>query len=538
MLSSIAAIAAHNHSAVACVVGCHGDSGALAMYRPATEDRGLKQDEEAPCLQMQGKLVGLPGVPTAVAWSDSTLACGTCEGTVELFRADAASRGGPIQSLAATHSLQPQKAAAASARLRPAGTGYVAVGAADSRNSNRICAIVNGVPCLWDGDGHPLNLGAGWSDVRCGVASGLDLDWDKGLVFLGASHVCGNDVYALDPRASDAPSQRHPELAASPSPVRTASVALHLRGAHMAAVSSVRCSPLQSHWVASAGCDGLVKVWDVRRADSCVFRLAWHLSAVTDVSWSWAHSEVLVSGGRDGSQRFWHLGLAPHPQLAAADGGWEQQELVGCCMVSWHGHPLDTIAASVTGSLQAARMSPRKLWQPLVRRVVQRLCAGVAHAREAGGNDSGPASSEQRAMEKSAQQVAMAAALRRQDDGARALVALLPVLSWPGDLAGLDAGERFSCMMLSAEDLRDLNKRASELQDTLLHAGAEAPSARGGAAVARVLCWHEAGAVLSATPVAHEVDAPCVCVSALYVCACVCVFARARACVRACEHVP
>jgi hypothetical protein len=361
-LSSISAIASHNRCAAACAVGRRGGTSVLALYRPsgdaAEAGGGGRQSETAPRLQQQGQLIALPGTPTTVAWCDQTLACGTREGTVELFRLDASARDEQKSARKVTRCLQPQWGATASSEQAAAGTSSVAVGALDGRHARRIAAVAGASPCLWDAEGKNLNFGA---DREVGTAYCLDLDWDKGIVVVGDM---ANNMTVYDPRNS-----------------RPAGL---VQSAHFAQLNVVRCSPLHPHWVASGAADGLVKVWDMRRLDASLFRLGWHVSSVSDLGWSWAHMDMLASCAQDGTHRFWNLSLSPHFELTNADSAWGQRELVGCTMLPWPGSPLDSLAASSDGLLQVARVSASRIMQPFARLVAQqRVCALVPDAAAA-----------------------------------------------------------------------------------------------------------------------------------------------------------
>ena len=184
------------------------------------------------------------------------------------------------------------------------GTSSVAAGDADGKHACRVAAVVAAAPCLWHAEegagGRAMALGAEVDGNS--IASCIDLDWDKGLVAVGESSELAHHLLVYDPR-HPGPASRAPS-------------------AHFAPLTRVRFSPLHPHWLASSSEDGLLKVWDLRRLDRCLFRLGWHLTAVSDFGWSWAHADMLVSSGRDGSQRFWNLSLPPYSQLAACDTAW------------------------------------------------------------------------------------------------------------------------------------------------------------------------------------------------------------------------
>lgn len=127
--------------------------------------------------------------------------------------------------------------------------------------------------------------------------------------------------------------------------------------AHDDAIRDVAWSPLMPHWLASAGDDGCIQVYDIRFGDrplktlqctnalhsvcvrgasqgkpSIFLSCVPHFTACVSprchavlvcvqarvnmcrlqVNWSHAHAEMLVSGGVDQRLRLWNLRMAPH----------------------------------------------------------------------------------------------------------------------------------------------------------------------------------------------------------------------------------
>ncbi|GAB5359587.1 hypothetical protein AAMO2058_000556300 [Amorphochlora amoebiformis] len=82
--------------------------------------------------------------------------------------------------------------------------------------------------------------------------------------------------------------------------------------AHVGRVTDVAWSPLIGHWIASAGSDGNIKIWDLRYNDLPLFTFSSHLGEVTRIAWSYAHADFLVSGGIDRTIRLWNLRSPPH----------------------------------------------------------------------------------------------------------------------------------------------------------------------------------------------------------------------------------
>jgi hypothetical protein len=317
-LSAISAVAAHNQRPAACAVGRRGSKSVLVLYRApeaaAGAGGGNRRAGPGLRLEMSGELE-LPCTPTRVAWCDDTLACGTREGTVELVRVDASKRSDQLHPKKIVHTLKPQWGASASSQQQAAaGASSVAVGAADGRHARRIGAVVGASPFVWDADGNEVSFSVG---TESGNAYCLDLDWDKGVVVVGD---LANALTLFDPRSGGS--------------------AIKAQGAHFAPLNTVRCSPLHPHWFASGAADGVVKIWDVRRLDDSLMRLAWHVTSVAELSWSWSHADMLASCAYDGSHRFWNLSLAPRFDFFNADDAWGAQELVGCSMLAWPGFPL------------------------------------------------------------------------------------------------------------------------------------------------------------------------------------------------------
>eukprot|EP00002_Diphylleia_rotans_P028952 TRINITY_DN5857_c0_g2_i4.p1 TRINITY_DN5857_c0_g2~~TRINITY_DN5857_c0_g2_i4.p1 ORF type:complete len:624 (-),score=116.89 TRINITY_DN5857_c0_g2_i4:148-2019(-) len=93
--------------------------------------------------------------------------------------------------------------------------------------------------------------------------------------------------------------------------------------AHNDVIRCVKWNPLIPHWLASAGDDGLIKVWDTRmNRTSASITLQGHQNAVNSISWCPIRCEILISGGSDHSARLWDLGLHPHNTLASFNKEW------------------------------------------------------------------------------------------------------------------------------------------------------------------------------------------------------------------------
>ncbi|KAJ3340730.1 hypothetical protein HDU93_006400 [Gonapodya sp. JEL0774] len=102
----------------------------------------------------------------------------------------------------------------------------------------------------------------------------------------------------------------------SPSPSgASGGVVFELPGAHGAPVTSVAWNPFVPYWVATAGEDAVVHVWDVRYVRRTregwmsgvgpVGRVEGHFGAVTGIAWSNTHATVLTTASTDRTMRTW-----------------------------------------------------------------------------------------------------------------------------------------------------------------------------------------------------------------------------------------
>lgn len=97
---------------------------------------------------------------------------------------------------------------------------------------------------------------------------------------------------------------------------RGAAVAAKIPQAHGGAVKSVQWHPHVPHWLASAGEDGKVLVWDSRQMRSHVASSS-ITAPVVAVSWARSHSELLASVAVDGSASLWNFRLQPSARRVA-----------------------------------------------------------------------------------------------------------------------------------------------------------------------------------------------------------------------------
>lgn len=82
--------------------------------------------------------------------------------------------------------------------------------------------------------------------------------------------------------------------------------------AHEGAIRDIRWNPFIPYWVATAGEDSIIRVWDIRMERSPVRELSNHLNSVNSISWSPTNCDILVSGGSDRRYNIWNLRSAPY----------------------------------------------------------------------------------------------------------------------------------------------------------------------------------------------------------------------------------
>jgi WD40 repeat protein len=81
-------------------------------------------------------------------------------------------------------------------------------------------------------------------------------------------------------------------------------------------ITDIAFHPFVPWWVASAGEDGAVKVWDLRCGARALVALDEHVCAATRIAWSPTHAEVLATASIDRRVRVWSLNLPPHYLVA------------------------------------------------------------------------------------------------------------------------------------------------------------------------------------------------------------------------------
>ncbi|KAJ3207938.1 hypothetical protein HDU82_003135 [Entophlyctis luteolus] len=78
-------------------------------------------------------------------------------------------------------------------------------------------------------------------------------------------------------------------------------------GSNHAALTSVKFNPFVPYWLASAGEDSVVRVWDLRYAKAPAVKIEGHYQGIQSICWSKMHAEILVTGSNDCSARGWSI---------------------------------------------------------------------------------------------------------------------------------------------------------------------------------------------------------------------------------------
>lgn len=133
--------------------------------------------------------------------------------------------------------------------------------------------------------------------------------------------------------------------------------------AHLDSIRDVKWNPLIPYWVASAGNDSIVNIWDIRyNSGEPIVSLHGHDNLVRSVSWSRVHAEMLATGSIDQTLKLWSLKLEPHHVLTAI-GHPFSESVISVAFSAYR--PNQCIAMSSCGELVTCTLSPSFL-TPLV----------------------------------------------------------------------------------------------------------------------------------------------------------------------------
>ncbi|KAJ3231068.1 hypothetical protein HDU81_004058 [Chytriomyces hyalinus] len=76
-------------------------------------------------------------------------------------------------------------------------------------------------------------------------------------------------------------------------------------GKSHAAITAVKFNPFIPHWLASAGEDSVVRLWDLRYLKNPAAKIEGHYQGLQSMAWSTTHGEILMTGSNDCTARAW-----------------------------------------------------------------------------------------------------------------------------------------------------------------------------------------------------------------------------------------
>eukprot|EP01080_Neovahlkampfia_damariscottae_P012659 gene12659-6559_t len=102
-----------------------------------------------------------------------------------------------------------------------------------------------------------------------------------------------------------------------------------IQNAHQGSIRDIQYHPLVPYWVATAGSDGYIKVWDLRYSGKeSLVSISAHDRIIRKINWSKTHADLLASGGIDHKVKIWSLRSDPH-YLLEVDDQTHQDIVVG-----------------------------------------------------------------------------------------------------------------------------------------------------------------------------------------------------------------
>ena len=133
--------------------------------------------------------------------------------------------------------------------------------------------------------------------------------------------------------------------------------------AHAGIIRDVRFSPLIPHWLASAGDDGTIRVWDTRFNAGEVLRASTYQTIISKIAWAHTHTNILASGGGDNTVKIVYLPAGPQ-HIVACDHSSLSSHVVGLAATTRLSEQMFA-ALSSQGELMTATITPDFL-EPLV----------------------------------------------------------------------------------------------------------------------------------------------------------------------------
>mmetsp|Transcript_44520 Transcript_44520/g.139647 ORF Transcript_44520/g.139647 Transcript_44520/m.139647 type:complete len:455 (-) Transcript_44520:1166-2530(-) len=114
---------------------------------------------------------------------------------------------------------------------------------------------------------------------------------------------------------------------------------------HTAAVEDIQFSPSEATVFASCGCDGTVRIWDVRNGKGPMITVAAHIGTdVNVISWNRNMEYLLASGADDGGMKIWDLrSISAQEAAPIAHYTYHQEPITS---LEWH--PTDESVLAVS----------------------------------------------------------------------------------------------------------------------------------------------------------------------------------------------
>lgn len=100
--------------------------------------------------------------------------------------------------------------------------------------------------------------------------------------------------------------------------LRTCAPTFEIVDAHCFAARAVSYNPNKLYDLASAGDDGLLKFWDVRRTASPVHSLRAHDHWIWDLAYNASYDQLVLTGSTDHTVKLWHVASLSSAETAAS----------------------------------------------------------------------------------------------------------------------------------------------------------------------------------------------------------------------------
>ncbi|KAJ3099377.1 hypothetical protein HDU97_003250 [Phlyctochytrium planicorne] len=116
-------------------------------------------------------------------------------------------------------------------------------------------------------------------------------------------------------------------------------------GSNNPAITAVQFSPFVPYWLASAGEDSVVKIWDLRFLRTPACRIDGHYLGVRSMAWSNTHANIIATGSNDFVWRAWAVdSTISVPRVPAKDA------FIGCPGTEWGDPSKSNVGFGLTGA--------------------------------------------------------------------------------------------------------------------------------------------------------------------------------------------